>query len=79
MQMCPNCDRIYDESEYSRCPYCSGEIECVIVEEPFKKCPNCDGIMYWYDDCWGCTNCGLELYTDKDDNDGMLEREKYNE
>ena len=22
MQMCPNCDRVYDESEYSRCPYC---------------------------------------------------------
>ena len=22
MQMCPNCDRVYDESEYSRCPFC---------------------------------------------------------
>lgn len=22
MQMCPECDRYYDESEYSRCPYC---------------------------------------------------------
>ena len=22
MQMCPNCDRVYDESEYSKCPYC---------------------------------------------------------
>ena len=22
MQMCPNCDRVYDESEHSRCPYC---------------------------------------------------------
>lgn len=22
MQMCPMCDRVYDESEYSRCPYC---------------------------------------------------------
>lgn len=22
MQMCPNCDRVYDESEYSRCPHC---------------------------------------------------------
>ena len=22
MQMCPNCDRVYDESEYSHCPYC---------------------------------------------------------
>ena len=27
MQMCPNCDKVYDESEYSRCPYCSGELE----------------------------------------------------
>lgn len=26
MQMCPFCDRVYDESEYSRCPYCSGEL-----------------------------------------------------
>lgn len=22
MQMCPFCDKVYDESEYSRCPYC---------------------------------------------------------
>lgn len=22
MQMCPYCDKVYDESEYSRCPYC---------------------------------------------------------
>lgn len=22
MQMCPNCDKVYDESEYSHCPYC---------------------------------------------------------
>ena len=22
MQMCPNCDKVYDESEYARCPYC---------------------------------------------------------
>lgn len=22
MQMCPWCDKVYDESEYSRCPYC---------------------------------------------------------
>ncbi len=23
MTMCPNCNRVYDESEDSRCPYCS--------------------------------------------------------
>ncbi len=22
MQMCPDCNRVYDESEYTRCPYC---------------------------------------------------------
>lgn len=22
MQMCPNCENYYDESEYGRCPYC---------------------------------------------------------
>lgn len=22
MQMCPWCNKVYDESEYSRCPYC---------------------------------------------------------
>ena len=24
MQMCPECGRVYDESEYSKCPYCKG-------------------------------------------------------
>lgn len=24
MQMCPECDRIYDESESAGCPYCCG-------------------------------------------------------
>ena len=27
MQQCPFCDKVYDESEYSHCPYCSGELE----------------------------------------------------
>lgn len=22
MQMCPNCDKVYDESEYAKCPRC---------------------------------------------------------
>ena len=25
MQMCPSCDKVYDESEYGICPYCSGD------------------------------------------------------
>lgn len=72
MQMCPWCDKVYDESEYSHCPYCSGELEEDTGERPFKKCPNCDGIMYW-DGCWECTNCGEEIDSDEDDNDGIIE------
>ena len=30
MQMCPECEYIYDESEYSRCPYCSSEDKEII-------------------------------------------------
>lgn len=25
MQMCPDCGKVYDESEYSRCPFCYDE------------------------------------------------------
>lgn len=31
MQMCPNCDKVYDESEYSRCPYCYEEREVIHI------------------------------------------------
>lgn len=73
MQMCPECDKVYDESEYSRCPYCSGELEDEMEDRYFKRCPNCGGIMYW-DEYWECTNCDEEIYTDEDDNDGIIER-----
>ena len=73
MQMCPFCDKVYDESEYSHCPYCSGELEDEKGERYYKDCPNCDGIMYWEDGCWFCTNCGHEIYSDEDDNDGIIE------
>ena len=43
------------------------------MERFFKNCPNCHGIMYW-DDYWECTNCGHEIYSDEDDNDGIIER-----
>ena len=73
MQMCPFCDKVYEESEYSRCPYCSGEMDEDVGPRPYKDCPECcDGIMYW-DDYWLCTNCGHEIYTDEDDNDGIIE------
>lgn len=74
MQMCPNCDRVYDESEYGCCPYCSSQLEIEHGVRYFKKCPNCgDGIMYWDDGIWECTNCGEEIEADEDDNDGTIE------
>lgn len=27
MQMCGDCGKVYDESEYSRCPYCHGWVD----------------------------------------------------
>ena len=54
MQMCPWCDKAYDESEYSKCPYCSGEIE---EDEEIQVCPECNGVMRWDGDCWECSNC----------------------
>lgn len=72
MQMCPNCDKVYDESEYCHCPYCSGEIDDT-GERYFKHCPECDGIMYWDDGYWECTNCSCEIFSDEDDNDGIIE------
>lgn len=72
MQMCPGCDRVYDEEEYSECPYCSGLIEKVKVEKFYKACPNCDGTMLWYDGVWSCDNCGEDIESDIDDNDGTV-------
>lgn len=31
MQMCPNCDKVYDESEYSHCPYCYDDSETIHI------------------------------------------------
>jgi len=72
MQTCPYCDKVYDESEYSICPYCSGELEEDTSERFFKHCPDCGGVMYW-DGCWECTNCDYTIDTDEDDNDGIIE------
>lgn len=71
MQMCPFCDKVYDESEYSHCPYCSGELEDH-GEEKVKDCPECDGIMYW-DGVWECSNCGHTINSGEDDYDSILE------
>lgn len=72
MQMCPFCDKVYDESKYSHCPYCSGELVVDIGERLYKNCPNCGGIMYW-DGCWECINCDCEINSDESDNDGIIE------
>lgn len=72
MQMCPECNKVYDSTEYSKCPYCSSELEDENKEKYFKRCPNCNGTMYW-NEIWECTNCGNEITTDEDDNDGIVE------
>ena len=71
MQMCPYCDKVYDESEYSRCLYCLGELEKDMSEKKFKECPECGGIMYW-DECWECTGCLYTIDADEDDYDGVI-------
>ena len=50
MQMCPYCDKVYDESEYGQCPYCSGELE--EDDEEFRPCPECGGCLYWDGEVW---------------------------
>lgn len=72
MQTCPYCDKEYDESEYSHCPYCSGELGEEPSERYFKHCPDCGGVMYW-DGVWECTNCDCTIDSDEDDNDGTIE------
>lgn len=56
MQMCPFCDKVYDESEYAHCPYCSGELEA--DEEETRPCPECGGCLYFDGyERWECSNC----------------------
>ena len=73
MQQCPECDMVYDESEYSKCPYCSGELDSSMGEVKIKHCPDCGGIMYWFDDIWECSNCDCTIETDEDDYDAIME------
>ena len=56
MQMCPYCDKVYDESEYVHCPYCSGELE--EDDEEIRPCPECGGCLHFDGyDRWECSNC----------------------
>ena len=72
MQMCPNCDNVYDESDYGYCPYCSGELEDPMKDAKIKDCPKCGCIMYW-DSYWECSNCAFTIDTNEDDYDYILE------
>lgn len=54
MQQCPLCYKVYDESEYTHCPYCSGELE---DDEEIRPCPDCGGCLYWDGEVWVCSNC----------------------
>lgn len=54
------------------CPYCTGQLEEEHKERYYKDCPNCGGIMYW-DETWYCTNCGEEIESGEDDNNGIIE------
>lgn len=56
MQMCPDCEKVYDESEYAHCPYCSGELYDDDDDE-VRPCPNCGGCLVLDGDEWVCTNC----------------------
>ncbi len=68
MKMCPDCNKLYDEAEYSGCPYCSGELDEDMEE--YKVCPECgDNTMHWFGDCWICENCGHEDHSNEDDCD----------
>ena len=62
MHMCPFCDKVYDESEYSHCPYCSGELDDD-DEEEVRPCTECGGCLHWGGEIWECSNCD---YTEED-------------
>ena len=37
MQVCSRCDYVYDESEYTSCPYCSGDVGRILRTFKIKK------------------------------------------
>lgn len=61
MQMCPFCDKVYDESEYSHCPYCSGELDD--DDDEVRPCPECGGCLHWDGEIWECSNCDVDGFT----------------
>ncbi len=55
MQQCPFCNKVYDKSEYSHCPYCSGELED--DDDEVRPCPECGSCLHWDGEVWQCSNC----------------------
>jgi hypothetical protein len=53
MQMCGECGKVYDESEYSRCPYCYGF---------YYKPKRCHGITVKKIEFQGGSGLKSELY-----------------
>lgn len=49
MQVCPNCNSVYDESEYSKCPYChnkdSGTIH-IVYDDSIGSALNLTDVEY---------------------------------
>lgn len=65
MQMCPDCGRIYDESDYAKCPYCDTED---FADEDIDEYDDMEdyvdpGYEYVYDEdgnSVSCPHCGAE-------------------
>lgn len=79
MQMCPDCDKVYDESEFSHCPYCDGllydeteddfedEDEDYEIDEEslrFSRIVNCPGVFDDDGEYVRCPVCGHGLHDD---------------
>lgn len=64
MQMCPNCGRVYDESEYTHCPNCrsSKRVADISDEAYVLSCPDCSKIFFRepWESKWSCPRCGFE-------------------
>ena len=63
MQMCPFCGQVYDESEYSHCPYCSDELDDDDDDDEVRPCPECGGCLHWDGEIRECSDCD---YTEGD-------------
>ena len=69
MQMCPYCNKVYDESEYSKCPFCHGtdefegfdiKIKRLNISEIYKKSVEKANAMC----CPDCESPGTLEYAD---------------